>query len=109
MIETDYSLYGKMDNYETADSLAHERNLDIVLSIAAEMERQGLSQTDLAKRMGVTRSYISQLLSGNANMTIKTLAKFEYTLGVNIISVDTSLYEQRTSAVPLATLNRMAA
>lgn len=52
--------------------------------IATLMEQQGLSQADLAKRLGRSRAWISQLLSGRTNMTIRTLAELVYELGAEV-------------------------
>jgi transcriptional regulator with XRE-family HTH domain len=38
------------------------------------MEETGVSKTELAKRMKSTKGYISQVLSGSRNMTLRTLS-----------------------------------
>jgi transcriptional regulator with XRE-family HTH domain len=42
-------------------------------AIAAAMERASLKRSDIADRLGKTRSHISQLLSGRRNLTLRTL------------------------------------
>jgi transcriptional regulator with XRE-family HTH domain len=86
MITEDRSLIGVLDGYETPETRAWEHTLDITFSIADEMKRQGLSKAELARRMDISRSHLSQLLSADSNITIKTLAKFECALGVDLIS-----------------------
>ena len=39
------------------------------------MEEQGVSKSELAARVGVSRARIGALLSGDQNMTLKTVAK----------------------------------
>jgi transcriptional regulator with XRE-family HTH domain len=46
------------------------------------MDASQLSQADLAKKMGVTESRVSQVLSGERNLTLKTLAQFGTACGV---------------------------
>ena len=55
--------------------------VDITEAICEALERRGVSQAELAKRCGVSRSAISQRLSGHTNMTIKTVAETLHRLG----------------------------
>lgn len=54
--------------------LQEELILDVTESLAQEMESQNLSQKEVAKRMEKTRGYISQLLGGGKNLTLRTIA-----------------------------------
>jgi len=45
------------------------------------MEAQGLNQADLAAKLGTSEAWISKLLQGNHNMTIKTVVTIAHTLG----------------------------
>ncbi len=38
------------------------------------MKSHGISQADLAQRMGLSASRVSQILSGNENLTLRSLA-----------------------------------
>lgn len=49
--------------------------------IAAQMAEQGLSKADLARRLGKSRSWVTQLLNGGRNMTVRTLAEVLHALG----------------------------
>jgi transcriptional regulator with XRE-family HTH domain len=49
-------------------------------SIARMMAEQNLSKADLARRLKKSRSWVTQLLSGETNMTIHTLADVMYAL-----------------------------
>lgn len=42
--------------------------------IAQRMEEQGVSKAELARRIGRSRAYLTQLLTGSRNMTLRTLA-----------------------------------
>ena len=37
------------------------------------MEEQGVTQADLARKMGVSRARVSQILSGSDNLTLKSI------------------------------------
>lgn len=45
------------------------------------MERENLNQTELAQRLGVTKGYISQILKGNFNYTLKKLIELSIAIG----------------------------
>ncbi len=55
----------------TADFLRHMREHDI-------------SQSELARRMGVSEAFISRIFSEHQNFTLKTLAKIEAVLDMEI-------------------------
>ena len=52
--------------------------------IARLMAEQNLSKADLARRLNKSRAWVTQLLSGKANMTGRTLAEVVYTLGAEV-------------------------
>jgi transcriptional regulator with XRE-family HTH domain len=45
------------------------------------LNASGLSQVELAKRLGVRKSAVSQVLNGNGNVRITTLAEYLYATG----------------------------
>lgn len=60
---------------------------DIVVRVHTLIKQQGLTQKELAKRMGKKPSEISKWLNNEHNLTLKTLAKLEVVLGEPIIYV----------------------
>ncbi len=48
------------------------------------LERKGLTKADLAERMGKSRAFVSQILSGTRNMTLRTLADVAFALGESV-------------------------
>ena len=42
--------------------------------ICEVMEEEGVSRAELARRLGKTKGYITQLLDGRTNMTVRTLS-----------------------------------
>lgn len=50
-------------------------------AIAAEMHRQGKTKADLAMHLGKSKAYVTQLLCGSRNMTLRTLADIAFALG----------------------------
>jgi transcriptional regulator with XRE-family HTH domain len=48
------------------------------------MERRNMNQADLARLLNKTPAFVSQLLNGKANMTVRTLAEVVYALGATV-------------------------
>ncbi len=48
------------------------------------MKELGMTQRELARKLNVTDAYVSKLLSGNANMSLKTLVKLALALGLEV-------------------------
>lgn len=51
-------------------------------NVESLMTSKHWNQTDLADEMGVTQSYVSQVLSGHRNVAFEALDKFSKALGV---------------------------
>ena len=67
---------------------------DVGELIAELMVSQQVNKAELAQRLGKSRAYVTQLLSGSRNMTIRTLAEVAYKLGAKV-----KLRPEYTSAV----------
>ena len=52
--------------------------------ISGLMEQRQVSKTELAERIGASKSHVTQLLSGSRNMTMHTLADLAFALGHKI-------------------------
>ena len=62
--------------------LAQERLiLDATEAIVGLLEEEKVSRQELARRLGKSKGFVSQLLSGERNMTLRTLADLGYALG----------------------------
>lgn len=48
--------------------------IEVTEAIAEAMERTGITQKDLAERLNCTKGYVSQLLGGGRNLTLRTLS-----------------------------------
>ncbi len=56
----------------------------ITVKVLKAMDEQSVTQTVLAERMGCTQQYVSNLLKGNTNMTLETIAKLESALHIDL-------------------------
>ena len=57
----------------------------ITLEVMRAMDEQSFTQVELAKRMGCTQQYVSNLLKGSSNMTLETIARLENALNIDLI------------------------
>jgi transcriptional regulator with XRE-family HTH domain len=58
--------------------------LDFAVELNSKMEEQHLSRSDLAKKVSVSKAYISKILGGYANFTIESMSKLAFALGLKI-------------------------
>ena len=50
-------------------------------SLVREMERQGITRTELARRLGATPAYVTKILRGKVNFTLATMVRLARALG----------------------------
>ena len=71
---------------------------DLSFAIAARIDevlkRKGMTQRELAQRLGKRESEVSKWLTGRHNFTTNTLARISLALGAPIINVATSSYKE---------------
>ncbi len=64
-----------------------EKYGDLVVRINEILKEKSLNQKGFAERMGQKPSAISRWLSGSGNLTLRTIAKMEAELGVDLIQI----------------------
>lgn len=57
----------------------------IAIKAKSRMESLGMTQKQLAEKMGCSQQYISLLLKGNENLTLETIAKIETILEISLL------------------------
>ena len=83
---------------ECLAAIPEERKAEFELSyaiaerIAYVLKSKGMTQRDLAQRLGKRESEVSKWLTGRHNLTTNTIARISYALGTPIISVATPHY-----------------
>jgi transcriptional regulator with XRE-family HTH domain len=53
-------------------------------SLVREMERQGISRTELARRLGATPAYVTKILRGKVNFTLATMVRLARALNAEL-------------------------
>jgi len=64
-------------------------------NLVREMERQGITRVELARRLGATPAYVTKILRGKVNFTLATMVRLAR-------AVDGELHLQLTGPVHVA-------
>lgn len=59
----------------------------LALRVLALLREKGLTQAQLAKKMGVTRQQVSKIVKGKENFTFETVDKLEKALGETLMTI----------------------
>lgn len=70
---------------ENASWLRWSRQLAITL--IGYMQDHGMKRADLATKLGVSPQYVSRLLSGTENLSLKSVANIEDKLGISCLAI----------------------
>ena len=73
------------ENFSDSDMkmvLRDELVYNVTEDLLVQMEKQGLNKQQLARKIGKSRSYVTQLLSGKRNMTLGSLSDICYYLNI---------------------------
>lgn len=74
--------------------------LEVTELIERLMKQQGVSKAQLAEKLGTTKGYITQLLDGRTNMTLRTISDVMVALGRSLCVGDGPL-SASSDPVPL--------
>jgi len=72
----------KEQRAEAKDIARDELIYHLTEDLLVVLEERGLSKADLARKIGKSRSFVTQVLSGNRNMTLRTLSDICFELQV---------------------------
>lgn len=79
-----------------------QKNLDITKQVLSILERNGMTQRDLAEKLGKSEPEVSRMLSGLHNLTLKTITRLEVALGEDIILTPIRSRESSEIEIPTA-------
>jgi transcriptional regulator with XRE-family HTH domain len=72
--------FGPKDAREREAFAVEGFRVDVQHQIQAAMNRRGMTQRDLARRLELTEARVSQIFSENCNLTIRSLARILHAL-----------------------------
>jgi len=91
----------KLDTFANdPEFLAEEAILEFTEKLVAKMQEQKVSRAELAKRLDVSKAFVTKLLNGNPNMTIKTMVSIAAVLDCRL---NLDIYNSGYRAVNLYT------
>ena len=67
--------------------------LEFIDRLVAEMDSQGVSAAELARRMGTSRAWVSRVLRGENNLTVASMGKLAFALGMRVTTSLATLEE----------------
>jgi transcriptional regulator with XRE-family HTH domain len=65
---------------DDVDFLTEAAILDFTEKVVDKMQLNGLSRAELAQKLGVSKPFVTKLLNGSPNMTIKTMVSIAHAL-----------------------------
>ena len=96
-ILTDYELFERSSDRNRRLLREEELILEVTEAVSAVMQEEGITKAQLARHMGRTKGFITQLLSGSRNLTLRTLAGMADALGYRV-TITVSKDRHRMSA-----------
>jgi transcriptional regulator with XRE-family HTH domain len=76
-----------------------EMSVGIANRIYEILEAKGMSQKELAQRLGKTETEVSRWLSGTHNLTLSTICKISTALGEDIVTIPKKVLEPEMEMV----------
>lgn len=64
-----------------------DKNIAIVDRVVCSLKEKGISKQDFAAMMEIEPSELSKWLGGMHNLTLKSIIKMEYALGIDLIYI----------------------
>ena len=86
---------------ENPKAFAHSMAFGFIAQIEKRLEDLGLSQTELARRLGVTEGAVSKVLNNPQNLTLETIAKYARALQTKAAIVAYDDNDQTNRAGPV--------
>jgi transcriptional regulator with XRE-family HTH domain len=75
------------EQVSSAEKRFYRKNDEVVARIRDLLDERGLTQKELAEKVDKTPSYVSRVLGGAVNLTLKTITEFEDALDADILAV----------------------
>ena len=84
MSEKALSTYDEILSEDPRGLRQEELILEATEALARALQSSGLTQSELAGRLGKTKGFVSQILGGGKNLTLRTLADVAGALGYKV-------------------------
>ena len=74
-------------NFRQANKRWLKKSAKVAIKVNRALRAQGMSQKNLAEKIGVSAQQVSKVLKGRENLTLETIGKLELALGLELISI----------------------
>ena len=81
---TDYEVFAQSSARNRRLLQEEELILDVTEALSEMLEREDVSRVALAQKLGKTKGFVSQILAGGRNLTLRTIADIADALGYRI-------------------------
>ena len=81
---TDYEVFERSSAHNRRLLRQEELILEITEALREALAREGITKVELANRLGKTKGFVSQILAGGRNLTLRTIADVADALGYQI-------------------------
>lgn len=78
------NLFQELAESNDPDYLYEGLVLDFTEAVVAEMIRKNIKRVELAERLGTSRAWVTKLLDGQENMTLKTMVRVASALDMDV-------------------------
>lgn len=100
MKERELTTYEEMELEDAQGLRQEELILEVTEALARALRNAGLTQSELAARLGKTKGFVSQIMGGGRNLTLRTLADVAGAIGCRI---QMNIVSETKSGVAVAT------
>lgn len=84
MKEQELTTYEEMELEDARGLRQEELIIEVTEALARALRSSGLTQSELAVRLGKTKGFVSQIMSGGRNLTLRTLADVAGAIGCRV-------------------------
>ena len=78
---------------ELAEQGSRKKSRQLALRVLQLLHQQGMTQTQLAERMRVSRQRVTKIVKGQENFTFETIDKLEKAFGVTLMTIESTKQE----------------
>lgn len=84
MMEKGLTTYEEMELEDARGLRQEELIIEVTEALARALRSSGLTQSELAARLGKTKGFVSQIMGGGNNLTLRTLADVAGAIGCRV-------------------------
>jgi transcriptional regulator with XRE-family HTH domain len=78
------STYEEMEQEDARGLRQEELIVEVTEALARALRSSGLTQSEVASRLGKTKGFVSQIMAGGNNLTLRTLADVAGAIGCKV-------------------------